>query len=88
MDDGNSSGNKKIVEYFYGKTNFSVWNSTYQYSAEIPGMNSFYGTVETANYDYALRSVNESSVLAWCSNDSPCLFAALGGHMRILTERL
>jgi hypothetical protein len=57
-DDGKLSTDNIITEYFYGKTNYSVWNSTYQYSAKMQGMNSYYGTAETANYDYALRSVD------------------------------
>lgn len=56
-DDGKLSIDNNITEYFYGKTNYSVWNSTYQYSVKIPGLNSYYGTAETANYDYALRLV-------------------------------
>lgn len=82
------------TEFFYGEPDYSLWNSTYEYSARIPGMDLNDEVAGTGNnkeaptelyYDYSLRSVNRWS----CSGsiDSQRLFAALLDITRMLTER-
>ena len=55
--DGKESTNNILTEYFYGKINDSVWNSTFQYSTSH-GADSSWGIDANGNYDYTLRSVD------------------------------
>lgn len=47
-----------MTEYFYGKANQSMSNSTYRCSAIVPDLDAYYRNDKTGYYDYSLRSVN------------------------------